>query len=124
MARIALDAMGGDHAPEAPVAAALLALQELDPAHQLQLVGRETVVRGILERQLVDASPLVREAAERLVVINADEVVEMTDKPSVAVRGKPNSSMAVGLRLQAEGASDAFVSAGNTGAQRVAARSA
>ena len=120
MARIALDAMGGDHAPEAPVAAALLALQELDPAHQLQLVGRETVVRGILERQLVDASPLVREAAERLVVINADEVVEMTDKPSVAVRGKPNSSMAVGLRLQAEGASDAFVSAGNTGAQMAA----
>ena len=44
----------------------------------------------------------------------------MTDKPSAAVRGKPNSSMAVGLRLQAEGQSDAFVSAGNTGAQMAA----
>jgi len=120
MARIALDAMGGDHAPEAPIAAALLALQELDPAHQLQLVGRSAVVRAVLERQLVDATPLVRAAAERLVLIDADDVVEMTDKPSVAVRGKPNSSMAVGLRLQAEGASDAIVSAGNTGAQMAA----
>ena len=44
----------------------------------------------------------------------------MTDKPSAAVRGKPNSSMAVGLALQAEGKSDAFVSAGNTGAQMAA----
>jgi len=74
MARIALDAMGGDHAPEAPVAAALLALQELDPAHQLQLVGRSAEVRDVLDRQLVDASPLVREAADRLVLIDADEV--------------------------------------------------
>jgi glycerol-3-phosphate acyltransferase PlsX len=44
----------------------------------------------------------------------------MTDKPSVAIRGKPNSSMAVGLKLQAAGQSDAFVSAGNTGAQMAA----
>ena len=44
----------------------------------------------------------------------------MTDKPGSAVRGKPNSSMIVGLRLQAEGNSDAFVSAGNTGAQMAA----
>ena len=44
----------------------------------------------------------------------------MTDKPGAAVRGKPNSSMVVGLRLQAEGQSDAFVSAGNTGAQMAA----
>jgi glycerol-3-phosphate acyltransferase PlsX len=44
----------------------------------------------------------------------------MTDKPSAVVRGKPNSSMAVGLRLQTEGQSDAFVSAGSTGAQMAA----
>lgn len=44
-------------------------------------------------------------------------MIEMTDRPSAVVRGKPNSSMAVGLRLQAEGHSDAFVSAGSTGAQ-------
>ena len=44
----------------------------------------------------------------------------MTDKPSVAIRGKQKSSMVVGLRLQADGKSDAFVSAGNTGAQMAA----
>src|SRR5215207_5786004 len=44
----------------------------------------------------------------------------MTDKPSTVVRAKPNSSMAVGLRLQVEGQSDAFVSAGSTGAQMAA----
>ena len=44
----------------------------------------------------------------------------MTDKPSAAIRGKPNSSMVVGLKLQADGKSDAFVSAGNTGAQMAA----
>ncbi len=62
MARIALDVMGGDHAPEAPVAAALLAVQELAPSHELQLVGREAVIREELSRQLVGASPMLREA--------------------------------------------------------------
>src|SRR4029079_16127146 len=46
--------------------------------------------------------------------------IEMTDKPGAAVRGKPNSSMIVGLKLQAKGDSEAFVSAGNTGAQMAA----
>jgi len=120
MARIALDVMGGDHAPEAPVAAALLAVQELAPSHELQLVGREAVIREELSRQLVGASPMLREAVSTFAIIDAPEVIEMTDKPSVAIRGKPNSSMAVGLRLQADGQSDAFVSAGNTGAQMAA----
>src|SRR6185369_8003331 len=90
LARIALDAMGGDFAPQATVAGALLALAELDPAHSIQLVGRSAVIE------------------EQLQSLMAGE------------RGKPNSSMAVGLRLQAEGKSDAFVSAGNTGAQMAA----
>ena len=120
MARIALDAMGGDHAPAAPIAAALLALQELGPDHHIQLVGQSSVIRAELDAQLAGAEPLVREAAARLEIIEAPQVIEMTDKPSVAIRGKPESSMAVGLRLQAEGRSDAFVSAGNTGAQMAA----
>ena len=121
MARIALDAMGGDHAPEAPIAAALLALEELAPEHQIQLVGQSTVIRAQLEAQLAGASELVRAAAaERLEIVDAPQVIEMTDKPSVAIRGKPESSMAVGLRLQVEGRSEAFVSAGNTGAQMAA----
>lgn len=120
MARIALDAMGGDHAPAAPIAAALLAIQELGPEHTIQLVGRESVIREQLTAQLAAAPALVVEAASRFEVIDAPDVIEMTDKPSVAIRGKPNSSMTVGIKLQAEGRSDAFVSAGNTGAQMAA----
>jgi glycerol-3-phosphate acyltransferase PlsX len=54
---------------------------------------------------------------DRITIVEAPDVIEMTDKPGAAVRGKPNSSMIVGLKLQADGKSDAFVSAGNTGAQ-------
>lgn len=120
MARIALDAMGGDHAPQAPIAAALLAAAELGAEHTLQLVGQESVIRDELAKQLAGASPLIQEMATRLQVVDAPDVILMTDKPSVAIRGKPNSSMAVGLKLQAAGESDAFVSAGNTGAQMAA----
>lgn len=120
MARIALDAMGGDHAPVATIAGALLALQELPPEHAIQLVGRSDVIRAQLDAQMAGADAAVRDHASRLELVEAGEVIEMTDKPSVAIRGKPNSSMAVGLRLQAEGKSDAFVSAGNTGAQMAA----
>jgi glycerol-3-phosphate acyltransferase PlsX len=120
LARIALDAMGGDLAPQAPIAGALLALAELDSADTIQLVGRTDVIRRQLDEllagELAHAAPL----AARLSIVEAPEVVEMSDKPSVAVRGKPNSSMAVGLKLQVAGESDAFVSAGNTGAQMAA----
>lgn len=122
MARIALDAMGGDLAPAAPVAAALLAARELGAGHTLQLVGRTAAVREQLDSQLAAAADrdTLSAAAARFELIDASDVIEMTDKPSVAIRGKPNSSMAVGIRLQAEGKSDAFVSAGNTGAQMAA----
>ena len=120
MARIALDAMGGDHAPAAPIAAALLAIQELGPEHQIQLVGRESVIRAQLSAQLAAAPAVLVGAATRFEIIDAPDVIEMTDKPSVAIRGKPNSSMALGIRLQVDGRSDAFVSAGNTGAQMAA----
>jgi len=120
MARIALDAMGGDHAPHAPIAAALLAAAELGPDHTLQLVGQQAVIRDELAKQLAAAGPEAQAAAARFEIIDAPDVILMTDKPSVAIRGKPNSSMGVGLKLQAEGKSDAFVSAGNTGAQMAA----
>ncbi len=117
MARIALDVMGGDFAPQATVAGALLALAELDPVHSIQLVGRTAVVDAQL-RELLDGELASHQIyRDRLSIVEAPDVVEMTDKPSAVVRGKPNSSMAVGLRLQADGLSDAFVSAGSTGAQ-------
>ena len=121
MARIALDAMGGDFAPQATVAGALLALSELDPVHSIQLVGRPAVINEHLATLFDDAQfSAMRAHRERIVIVDAPDVIEMTDKPSAAVRGKPKSSMIVGLKLQAEGNSEAFVSAGNTGAQMAA----
>jgi phosphate acyltransferase len=116
LARIALDAMGGDHAPHATIAGALLALRELAPAHTLQLVGRTEEIELELVKALAgDAGP-----RKRLTIVEAPQVIEMADKPAAVLRAKSNSSMAVGLKLQAAGDSDAFVSAGNTGAQMAA----
>ncbi|MCC7196135.1 MAG: phosphate acyltransferase PlsX [Gemmatimonadaceae bacterium] len=116
MPRIALDAMGGDYAPAATVAGALLALAELPADASLQMVGKEDVLVAELERQ-GHASVL---GNGRIEIVGATQVIEMNDKPSVAAKGKRDSSMVVGLRLQTEGRSDAFVSAGNTGAQMAA----
>jgi phosphate acyltransferase len=120
LARIALDAMGGDFAPRAPVAGALQALTELDPAHRVQLVGRTAVVEQQLEELLRGEMSAASQHRARIEIVEAPDVIEMTDKPAAGVRGKPNSSMVVGLKLQVEGRSDGFVSAGNTGAQMAA----
>jgi glycerol-3-phosphate acyltransferase PlsX len=117
LARIALDAMGGDFAPRATVAGALLALAELDPAHTVQLVGQSAVVEAQLRALLDGEFAASANHRDRLSIIEAPDIIEMSEKPSAAIRGKPNSSMMVGLRLQTEGLSDAFVSAGSTGAQ-------
>jgi glycerol-3-phosphate acyltransferase PlsX len=120
LARIALDAMGGDHAPEATVAGALLALGDIDPAHSIQLVGRTKIIQERLDTLLTGEFAHAAPWRERLEIIDAPDVIAMHDKPVAAIRSKPNSSMAVGLRLQAAGQSDGFVSAGSTGAQMAA----
>ena len=109
MIRIALDAMGGDHAPSAEVAGAAQALAELPPTFLIQLVGRTADIEQALggHRDLPRA---------RLEVVEAPEVVGMGEKPLQALRSKPKSSIAIGLTLQKNGKSDAFISAGNTGA--------
>jgi glycerol-3-phosphate acyltransferase PlsX len=106
--RIALDAMGGDEAPEVPVAGAVEALAELPESCKILLVGRTAEVQRALAGH-GGADP-------RLIVVDAPEVVEMGDKPLAAIRSKPQSSIAVGLNLQKSGQADAFISAGNTGA--------
>jgi glycerol-3-phosphate acyltransferase PlsX len=117
LARIALDAMGGDYAPRATIAGALQALFELGTGHSVQLVGRTTSI----ERELADlTSGELSDCAsvrDLITIIEAPDNIDMSDKPTAALRGKPNNPMAVGIRMQAEGKSDAFVSAGNTGAQ-------
>jgi glycerol-3-phosphate acyltransferase PlsX len=111
--RIALDAMGGDHAPQAEVEGAVQALREFPPGFLVQLVGRREAIEAELGR-----FPEVDRG--RLEVHEATEVIGMHEKPLAAVRKKPNSSLAVGLGLQKAERSDAFVSAGNTGAVLVA----
>ena len=113
--------MGGDFAPQATVAGALLALSELDPAHSIQLVGRTAIIAEQLGTLLGDSQfSALRAQRDRILIVEAPDVIEMTDKPGAAVRAKPKSSMIVGLKLQADGESEAFVSAGNTGAQMAA----
>ncbi|MBM4193282.1 MAG: phosphate acyltransferase PlsX [Gemmatimonadetes bacterium] len=108
--------MGGDHAPAAPVAGALLALAELADTLDIQLVGRPADIEAEMRRNGGVPAAL----ASRVEIVPATEVIEMGEKPSAAIRGKRDSSMVVGLKLQAEGKSDGFVSAGNTGAQMAA----
>jgi phosphate acyltransferase len=119
LARIALDAMGGDFAPTAPVGGALLALAELGEHHQIQLIGRENDVSVALATAL--AGEYAEHAAhrQRLDIVDAPDLIGMADKPTAVMR-RPHSSMAVGLRRHADGDADGFVSAGNTGAQMAA----
>ena len=109
MIRVALDAMGGDSAPRHEIAGVVQALADLPAGFLIQLVGRASAIEAELARHPgVDRSRLeLREAAD---------VIGMSEKPLQAIRKKPKSSMVVGLALQRDGLSDAFISAGNTGA--------
>ncbi|SNB49417.1 phosphate:acyl-[acyl carrier protein] acyltransferase [Thermoflexus hugenholtzii JAD2] len=108
--RIALDAMGGDHAPQVPVEGALRALREIPDLHIL-LIGPEDRLRAALGR---------RAAGLPLSIVHASQVVEMHEH-TIAVKAKRDSSMVVGMRLVRAGEADAFVSMGNTGAVMAAA---
>jgi glycerol-3-phosphate acyltransferase PlsX len=106
--RIALDAMGTDLAPEPEVLGALQALEQLDEDIEIVLVGDEAVVRAELEKH--GPTP------GRISVHHAPDRVTAADAPASVIRRKPDSSIVVGLRLHQEGAVEAFVSAGSTGA--------
>jgi phosphate acyltransferase len=106
--RIAIDAMGGDHGPGVTVPAALRALS-VHPELSLLVVGDEARLAPLLER----AAPALR---PRLELVSASQVVEMHEKPSAALRGKRDSSLRKAVDLVKEGAAQACVSAGNTGA--------
>jgi len=108
MVRIALDAMGGDHAPLAPIAGAVRAARLW--GYEIQLVGREAEIRPVL-RQQGDLTGI----EHLLQIVHAPEVIEMGEHPASAVRSKRQSSMATGIDLVKAGGADAFVSAGNTG---------
>ncbi|MEE1272220.1 MAG: phosphate acyltransferase PlsX [Bacteroidales bacterium] len=109
--RIGLDAMGGDYAPKAVVEGAILAQKELSENDKIVLFGRCADILQILADNEVDSSLFE--------IVDADEVIDMHDKPAKAFAKKPNSSMAVGFKYLKEGKIDSFASAGNTGAMLV-----
>lgn len=106
---IAVDAMGGDHAPREIVRGAVQAFRE--NGFSLILVGQEPRIR----EELAAAGA----SGDDIRVVHASEVVEMCDVPGVALKKKKDSSIRVGINLVAEGKADAFVSAGNSGAVMV-----
>ena len=109
MIRVALDAMGGDNAPAVEIEGAVKALAELPASFVIQLVGKTDAI----EAELTKYPGLDR---KRIEIHEAPEVIGMGEKPLAAVRKKRKSSLVIGLGLQKAGHSDAFVSAGNTGA--------
>ena len=109
--KIILDAMGGDNAPLAVLQGAAAAVKEYGV--DLILTGQEKVIRECAEKNGV--------SLQGMEIVDCPEVIEMCDEPAMSIRRKKNSSLVVGLRMLKEGAGDAFVSAGSTGALHVGA---
>lgn len=109
--KIAVDAMGGDHAPEAPVAGALLALPRCSA--QLVLVGHEERLQRVLGTSRATAG---------MEILHAPESIGMEEAGPLAIRRKRASSLSVAMRLLSDQQVDAVVSAGNTAAIVAASR--
>ncbi|MEY8419659.1 phosphate acyltransferase PlsX [Oscillospiraceae bacterium 44-5] len=106
--KIIIDAMGGDNAPQAPVMGAIQANKE--DGVEIILVGRgEDILKTLADNGISDLP-------SGMEIAHASEVVEMCDDPATAFRKKKDSSLTVGLNLLKNGAGDAFISAGSTGA--------
>ncbi|MEN9207972.1 MAG: phosphate acyltransferase PlsX [Gloeomargarita sp. GMQP_bins_120] len=106
--RIAVDAMGGDYAPEEIVTGALRAQAELDV--EILLVGQSERLQ-----------PLLAQHQHRLTIIPAQQAIAMHEEPLTALRQKPEASITVAMNLVREGQADAVYSAGHTGAVMAAA---
>ena len=106
--KIILDAMGGDHAPQAPVLVAIQAAKDFGA--EITLVGRGEEILKVLRSNNIETLP------QGVEIANADDVVDMHDDPAKVIKQRTNSSMVVGLKMLADGQGDAFISAGSTGA--------
>ena len=107
LVKVAVDAMGGDHAPLEIVKGAVDAVNSRDDI-KVFLVGQEEAVRTELQKYQYDAS--------RIEVVNATEVIEMAEPPVQAIRSKKDSAIVVAMKMVKNGEADAFVGAGSTGA--------
>lgn len=107
MVRVALDAMGGDYAPDEIIKGGLEALQK-DGRVIVKLVGKIERIEKFLATQEYDRN--------RLQIVEANEVIENEEAPVAAVRTKKDASIVVGMKLVKDKEADAFISAGSTGA--------
>jgi glycerol-3-phosphate acyltransferase PlsX len=108
--KIALDVMGGDHAPQNPMGGVKLALEELPQIEKIFLVGVPEVIEQEMQRQGINAQD------PRLEIVSALQVVDMSDSGLDAVRKKKDSSISRAVDLVKDKKADAVVSAGHTGA--------
>ena len=111
--KIAVDAMGGDLAPQAIVEGVIQASSELPSEARIVLIGRESVIWDIFNQK--NFTPV------NIDVVHAEDVIEMSEHPTKALSQKPNSSIGIGFKLLKEKEIDIFCSAGNTGAMHVGA---
>jgi glycerol-3-phosphate acyltransferase PlsX len=114
--KVALDAMGGDLAPRVNLTGAAAALERLPELEKILLVGERTVLETLAGECGIDPGD------SRVEIVHAAEVIGMSESGAKAVRRKKQSSISVAMDLVKEGAADAFVSAGNTGACVAAAQ--
>ena len=110
---IGLDMMGGDFAPLEAVKGAAEFLTTATADIQLTLIGDEAQIKAHLINHPI--------AADKFTIAHAAEVIGMHEHPTRALKEKQNSSIAIGFQLLATGKTDAFISAGNTGAMMVGA---
>jgi glycerol-3-phosphate acyltransferase PlsX len=104
---ISVDAMGGDFGPKITVPASLNFLKS-HPDASITLVGNESIIKKFLKKPI--------ESFDRLSIIHTTQFVTMDESPQSALKNKKSSSMRLAINLVKEGAADALVSAGNTGA--------
>ena len=110
---IGLDMMGGDFAPLEAVKGALQYLQQDNSPATLVLIGDESKLDPLLTEYKIPE--------EKIKIVHADQVIDMHEHPTKALKEKQKSSIAIGFHLLASGNTDAFISAGNTGAMLVGA---
>jgi glycerol-3-phosphate acyltransferase PlsX len=107
--RIALDAMGGDEAPQEIITGAIESLEYLDDSDDIILVGPVDIIQPKIDS-------LKKHQRRKITVVDAPDIIGMNDKPIESLRAKPRSSIGVLAKLAKRNQADAVISAGNTGA--------
>ena len=113
MIRIGVDMMGGDYAPLEAIKGVESFFEEKHDNIHLVLIGNETIIKDQIARLKI--------SEQDYTIVHAPEVIEMHEHPTKALKEKKGSSIAIGFHLLATGETDAFISAGNTGAMMVGA---